>query len=254
MAEFPTLGDNCSWKDCNDLDFLPIVCNFCKKNYCKVHFLPETHSCSHYKNVQADVCKKTEERYYCHVPNCDKWELAPVLCNFCSKQVCLSHRYQDSHNCEKLAEKQKLMPATKQHVSNIIKESQITVKKPRKKLSLSAQKTAAKVQLMKLKMKSVGQPGLPDTERIYFLVNPPQESGKSGVGCYVSKNWSLGKIIDSLADSTKTVNENNVSTARKLRLYRNGEMLSQSLDTPLSSLVDTEAVLNGDTIDLDYQT
>ena len=50
----------------------------------------------------------------------------------------------------------------------------VTTKKPRKKLSLAAQKTAAKVQLMKLKMKSVGQGGLPEGERVYFLVHPPQ--------------------------------------------------------------------------------
>ena len=40
-------------------------------------------------------------------------------------------------------------------------------KKPR---SLKAQKTAAKVQLMKLKMKSNGDKSVPQTERVYFLV------------------------------------------------------------------------------------
>eukprot|EP00088_Acartia_fossae_P056762 TRINITY_DN6611_c0_g1_i10.p1 TRINITY_DN6611_c0_g1~~TRINITY_DN6611_c0_g1_i10.p1 ORF type:complete len:270 (-),score=29.14 TRINITY_DN6611_c0_g1_i10:447-1214(-) len=255
MAEFPTLGKNCAWKDCNDLDFLPIICQNCKENYCKLHFLPETHECPEYKNVQTENTEKTKVRYKCHKETCSNWEYAPVICNYCSKQVCLSCRHQESHDCEKLPAKQKLMPATKEHVSNIIKENKtVTTKKPRKKLSLAAQKTAAKVQLMKLKMKSVGQGGLPEGERVYFLVHPPQESSRPAQGCFVSRNWSLGKTIDSLADATKTVNQNNVTAARKLRLFRNGDMLSCPLDTPISNLLESEQLLNGDTLDLDYET
>jgi len=254
MAELPSLGENCSWEECKDLDFLPIVCQFCKQKFCKLHFLPTDHACEKLLDVKAVNLSKTEVRYNCHLESCTKWELAPVLCPNCQKQVCLTHRHQDSHACEKLAAKQPIMAATKQHVSNIIQENKVAAKRPRKKMSLSAQKTAAKVQLMKLKMKSVGQTSLPEAERIYFLVHPPQESGKASQGCFVSKNWSLGKIIDSLADSTKTVNENNVTSARKLRLFRNGDMLSFPLDTTLNNLLEAESILNGDSIDLDYET
>jgi predicted nucleic acid binding AN1-type Zn finger protein len=254
MAEFTNVGANCEWKECKDLDFLPIICQFCKHNFCKLHFLPANHACEKLQDVKAENLGKTEVRYNCHVENCSKWELAPVLCPFCQKQVCLTHRYQDSHACEKLGAKQQIMPATKQHVSNIIKENKVGERKPRKNLSLSAQKTAAKVQLMKLKLKSVGQTSLPEAERIYFLVHPPQETGKPGQGCFVSKNWSIGKIIDSLADSTKTVNENNITFARKLRIFRNGDMLGCTLDTTLDSLIESESILNGDTLDLDYES
>jgi len=254
MVDLPTLGEYCQWKECKALDFLPIVCQFCKKNFCKLHFLPTDHACEKLQDVKAENLTKTEVRYYCHLESCSKWELAPVLCPFCLKQVCLTHRHQDSHACEKLGAKKQIMPATKQHVANIIKENKVPERKPRKKLSLAAQKTAAKVQLMKLKMKSVGQSSLPEGERIYFLVHPPQETGKAAQGCFVSKNWSIGKIIDSLADSTKTVNKNNVTSARKLRIFRNGEILGCPLDTPLNTMLESEAVLNGDTLDLDYES
>lgn len=65
------------------------------------------------------------------------------------------------------------MVTTRALVENILSSadqqgtSQPAVKKPR---SVKAQKIAAKVQLMKLKMKSKGDNSLPQTERVYFLV------------------------------------------------------------------------------------
>jgi hypothetical protein len=87
---------------------------------------------------------------------------------------------------------------------------------------LAAQKTAAKVQLMKLKMKSLGDSGLPETERLYFLVLPPGAAagGGGGVACFVSSRWSLGKVVDTLAQLTKTPNLNNQTKARKLTIFR----------------------------------
>jgi hypothetical protein len=86
---------------------------------------------------------------------------------------------------------------------------------------LAAQKTAAKVQLMKLKMKSAGDSGLPETERLYFLVLPPgAAAGGGGVACFVSSRWSLGKVVDTLAQFTKTPNLNNQAKAKKLTIFR----------------------------------
>ena len=67
-----------------------------------------------------------------------------------------------------------------------MKEKPVTGKK---KLSKSAQKTAAKVQLMKLKMKSRGQTSLPEDERVYFLVEPPKVRSK-----FLFRNTSSFKL------------------------------------------------------------
>ena len=78
-------------------------------------------------------------------------------------------RHQQDHNCSQYTPPQQSMVATKAVVREILSKS--AEQKPPKKLrSLKAQKTAAKVQLMKLKMKSTGDKCLPQEERIYFLV------------------------------------------------------------------------------------
>ena len=58
---------------------------------------------------------------------------------------------------------------TKAVVKEILAKSS-EQKTPKKLRSVKAQKTAAKVQLMKLKMKSLGDKSLPQEERVYFLV------------------------------------------------------------------------------------
>merc|ERR1712126_575036 len=114
--------------------------------------------------------------------------------------ICLSHRHPQDHNCPNYTVPEKSMTATKALVSEILAKSEIQQPSAPKKLrSLKAQKTAAKVQLMKLKMKSNGDKTLPQTERIYFLVTPPKSSGKSASGVWVSSGWVMGRVVDSIA-------------------------------------------------------
>ena len=72
---------------------------------------------------------------------------------------------------------------------------------------------------MKLKMKSVGLTSLPEAERAYFLVQPPRGEAAS-LGCFISHRWTLGKVVDSLAELTKTPNKNNQTGAKKLAIFR----------------------------------
>ena len=53
------------------------------------------------------------EKYFCSVAGCKKSELAPVQCNFCSVQICLSHRHQQDHHCPQYSPPEKTMTATK---------------------------------------------------------------------------------------------------------------------------------------------
>jgi len=252
MAEFPDLGEHCSWTECKELDFLPIVCHFCGKHFCKLHFLPEQHKCEKSIDKRTESLGKTEERYKCTMDKCKNWELVPLSCIACKIQVCLSHRHQDSHHCSQLKPNLERMAATKEHVKNILNKK-VEPKKQRAR-SKAAQKTAAKVQLMKLKMKSQGQTSLPEGERVYFLVQPPQSCKKPAMGCFVCKNWSLGKTIDALADLTGTKNRNNVPDAPKLRLFRGeDERVAGDLDVKLAMLLSSEALFNGDSICLEYE-
>ena len=85
--------------------------------------------------------------------------------------IFLCGRHQQDHDCPKLVPPQKSMTATKAVVDEILSSAPAPPKTEKKARSVKAQKTAAKVQLMKLKMKSIGDKSLPQEERIYFLVS-----------------------------------------------------------------------------------
>ena len=93
-------------------------------------------------------------------------------------------RYQQDHGCPKYVAPVKTMTATKAVVDKILSNGPGRLElvfswlriflsgasEPKKIRSVKAQKTAAKVQLMKLKMKSSGNKTLPQEERTYFMV------------------------------------------------------------------------------------
>jgi len=253
--ELPTLGKNCMREDCNDLDFLPIKCQYCGDYFCAKHFLPVDHFCKSYDTSSKPTVSAKIEKYFCTVPGCNKSELAPVSCNYCFIVICLSHRHQQDHNCSQYTPPQQSMVATKAVVREILSKS--AEQKPPKKLrSLKAQKTAAKVQLMKLKMKSTGDKCLPQEERIYFLVIPPKKTGKfpGGTGVWVSNKWVMGKIVDSIADSLSVPNFNNSGDRERLKLFRgvDGVSVCEDMSAPVKNVLDSEELFNGDKVILEY--
>jgi len=168
--------------------------------------------------------------------------------------VCLSHRHQSEHSCSKLVTPVHSMSQTKAKVVEILSSQPVAPVKPKKLRSVKAQKTAAKVQLMKLKMKSTGDNSLPQTERIYFLVTPPKESGKSPSGVWVSNRWVMGRVVDSLAVSLGVKNENNVVGKDRIKLFRaaDGKSICEDMSEGLEGLVTKEELFNGDSVILEY--
>jgi len=218
MAELPSLGKYCFLSVCNQLDFLPILCQYCKQFFCKEHFVPDVHGCDKIQtNSNTSESKTVPQRYECSLPTCTKAELAPVHCPECNVMVCLSHRHQSDHNCSKMVKPTYSMVETKAKVNQILSSNVIVNPKPKKLRSVKAQKTAAKVQLMKLKMKSVGNKSLPQEERIYFLVTPPKRSGKQPLGVWVSDKWVMGKVVDCIAEALSIENENNTREDKKIK-------------------------------------
>merc|ERR1712062_833044 len=113
------------------------------------------------------------------------------------------------------------------------------------------QKMAAKVQLMKLKMKAQGSKSIPMEERIYFGIKTLNKDMKP---VFVSIKWSLGKVLDSVASLIGLENKNNVSGAAKLKLFKSidGRVPANELDIGLSDLLKSEELFNGDTLIIDY--
>jgi len=253
MAEL-LLGQHCSLDICQQLDFLPITCQYCKKLYCKEHFLPISHQCPAPPPDKKDVSGAPPSRYPCSVEGCGKAELAPVFCPDCGIMICLAHRHQSDHNCSEFVPVKKIMTATKSLVENIVKDNKPVVRRSDTKVrSLKAQKMAAKVQLMKLKMKSTGDSGLPQGEKLYLLVTPPGGSVE-GKGVWVSNTWVMGRVVDSIASLLSLENHNNIAGADKLKIFRrvDGVSLCEDMSEVVGVLVGREELYNGDTVVMEY--
>ena len=114
---------------------------------------------------------------------------------------------------------------------------------------------AAKVQLMKLKMRAKGVQSLPQDERVYLKVLLPRESHKGQSSeVFVSKLWSMGRVVDAVAELSKVPNKNNVSGAAKLRLFRfqDGLHLTEDFEKTVAAFVEAEELFNGDSVILEY--
>ncbi|XP_076449454.1 AN1-type zinc finger protein 1-like [Babylonia areolata] len=218
MAELPHIGKHCYVESCNQLDFLPFDCDGCGNTFCLQHKGKDDHQCDKHLLQTASVDYKGPKGFSCSVKECSHRELTPVACEHCHLNFCLSHRHQQDHQCTELKTSAVPNEQTAQHVANILAGRQPpAARKPLK--SLKARQTAARVALMKLKGKAAGDKGIPDTERIYFTVALPLASKLPPRALFFSKRWTVGRVIDSIADSAGLHNPNNTGAAQKLRLF-----------------------------------
>lgn len=134
--ELPSIGSHCSDPFCRQLDFLPIKCDACEKQFCKNHIRYEDHKCesAYKKDVQVPVCplcnkpvpvprgevadikvgehidrdcqsdpaKKHRKAYSnrCSAVKCKQKELMPIVCPKCKLNFCLRHRHPQDHDCK----------------------------------------------------------------------------------------------------------------------------------------------------------
>lgn len=269
MAELLNVGKHCDLKGCNQLDFLPVKCSHCKNIFCKEHFNYLNHNCKSWNAVSENNPTNISnvQRFSCKFVGCEKLEETPIVCPKCHENFCMLHRLEKDHECGFV--KPEHMPKTAELVTQIVEKRQQEnksdinqVKKP-KVLSAKAQKTAAKVQLMKLKQNSAGHKNIPMNDRAYFRVYLPvcKTSTIKGLektkGVFVSKSWCLGKVLDIISDLCGVENKNNSGgdNTKKLRLFKhsNGELLTiDNFNIVLEDLLKSEEVLNGDTLILEY--
>ncbi|CAG5134576.1 unnamed protein product [Candidula unifasciata] len=231
--ELPHLGKNCSFPSCNQLDFLPFQCDGCGQTFCLQHRSRDQHTCI--VEPERIPTSHASEKYSCSVPYCEKEELAQIVCHHCGLNVCLSHRLQEDHNCIKLPPKRPNVSKTSEHVQQLLAQKEI---KPRTKpTNPKAIQMAAKVALMKLKGKAVGDQGIPQDERVYFNVVLPLESKKSSLPLFFSKVWTIGKIVDVIAERASLPNSNNTGAVQKLRLFHGDLGTKLPTDRQLSELM-----------------
>ncbi|KAM8881690.1 AN1-type zinc finger protein 1 [Synchiropus picturatus] len=251
MAELD-IGKHCKIESCRQKDFLPFVCDCCSGVFCLEHRSRDAHSCAEEPLKKEFQPNGGSTSYRCSFEECKDKSVLPVICPECEKHFCLAHRHQDEHKCEKLVAPQPRMAATRALVQKIVESKDGSKSKGRKGAKNSA--TAAKVALMKLKLHAAGDKGLPQSERTYFQVYLPKDSKETSQSMFFCSKWSVGKVVDYAATLASLKNNNNVLTAKKLRLCHpeTGEVFRMD-DTLLSLLACAESPLfNGGNVILEY--
>jgi len=134
MADFTDLGAHCSDPYCNQVDFLPFRCDCCRQTFCLIHFQYKSHNCPKASNkdqraavcpicqkmfaivgdstddnistlwekhLRSDCTGQAPQKRKCPASGCKEklTESSTYHCEKCGQDVCMKHRYEDSHSC-----------------------------------------------------------------------------------------------------------------------------------------------------------
>ncbi|XP_065560996.1 AN1-type zinc finger protein 1-like [Artemia franciscana] len=238
MAELPDLGKHCGLGSCKQIDFLPILCNFCQTYFCKEHIFTDDHLCKAVNSSAPKVLGKIGT-HECSFPNCCHRDVSRLECPGCSKHFCLTHRFPDTHSCISYVPPKEYMPETSKLVRKI-QEKAVQLSRP---MVGKSSKMSAKVQLMKIKQKAIGLNNIPQEEKVFFLV----KSEKGDIPVFVSKYWSVGKAVDSIASLCNVVNNNHKLNVPKLCLFKEDTNLYDRTGAKIMELVESEFSHSGST-------
>ncbi|XP_039255569.2 AN1-type zinc finger protein 1-like [Styela clava] len=247
MAEL-NIGKQCSLLQCQRLDFLPFECDGCSQIFCLDHKGRTAHSCSdvNYIKEGSSLTRVTPLRSYsCSLEECNQSDLVQVECNLCGKHFCLKHRLPEDHKCHQLKSEphRKAGMQTFQTSSTNPKKS-VCDNSKKKSVSKKNQKLSAKVALMKLKQKSVGDKNIPMEKRIYFHVYTPK--GERYI--FVDGEWTFGKLIDYLCKTEKIINTNNVSLENRFGLLNMDTEQSLPFSSTINDAISHEIIYSGSSL------
>ncbi|KAI0397782.1 AN1-like zinc finger protein [Xylariaceae sp. FL0594] len=244
------VGEHCKLEYCNQLDFLPFLCQSCKKTFCLDHRTEDAHRCV---NKGAWAARRREAQLArpaagegrrmrdlvsqkpCAATDCKTaigTSLVPgVHCANCNHDYCLKHRLREEHDCqskipigarpgEAAAEKTRSALARLRAWGSAKKE-QATRSLPKAKPSSTAARLVA---VNNLKRTAKGDAKLPPEKRVYLYVEAEAETtrAKNYKGeFFYSKDWVIGRVLDTAAKSLQIENVNNQSSAErdKLRVF-----------------------------------
>lgn len=213
MAELPGLGDHCSLKFCQTLDFLPIKCDLCSLKFCKEHFSYDSHFCVKYKELNQINSSSSSNsvapiisRYTCSLDGCKTKELVAIVCDKCKLNFCVQHRLQIDHECKFDSALSANQAKTGQRSNEFKFELKTNVSEKNTNL-------AAKLVLMKLKQTADGPPGLPEEAKFYCFI----EYQNIKKPFFLSNKWPIGRCEEFLCQKLNIKQKNDLS----LRLENN---------------------------------
>jgi predicted nucleic acid binding AN1-type Zn finger protein len=273
------VGKHCQLSYCNQLDFLPFLCQSCGKTFCLDHRTESSHQCANpgawaERRRQAQMARHSagENRTMrdlvsqkpCADPACKMTigtSLVPgVHCQSCNRDYCLKHRLKEDHNCTNLvpigarvrtednvsaADRAKSALEKLRLWGSKQKESASRVL-PKPKPSTAAARIVA---VNNLRKTAKGDEKLPEAKRVYLYVEAEAETAKAKFPkgqFFYSKDWVIGRVLDAAAKSLQVQNINNKSTDErdKLRVFHvEGGRLLEFNEKAGSSLVSGNTVV-----------
>nr|XP_022902171.1 AN1-type zinc finger protein 1-like [Onthophagus taurus] len=251
--EFPSVGKQCDSSDCKQLDFLPLTCK-CGHRFCPEHFKIHLETCETNVSNVVDELTRIKDVYQCSQIGCNKTSLVKFFCEKCNKNFCIEHRHIEcSYDLGKAEEFRNKNEEVKKQFENakILVNKQIDENIAKAKLK---GKNTQKIQLMRLKGKAVGLNSIPSVDRVYFNITHPKITPEKTTAIFVSKTWTLGRVIDAIADEIKITNKNNQANVLKLRLFKKetGETVSSIMSKKLEDLLKADEIVDGEELLIEY--
>ncbi|CUM51331.1 uncharacterized protein AC631_02227 [Debaryomyces fabryi] len=211
------IGKQCH--KCQQVDFLPFHCEYCKFTYCSNHRSLDSHQCP----VKPQEKTRSSQQYDATAASLfpdrekDKIKLENSINNATPKATNILGRNGAQGNViakfAKFLRLQKNKKSTDDKVMGLFKKKSVP----------SARTKVADMAILRREAK--GDTKVSDTDKIYLwclYINPKQVSDnaeedifsnidvhKEKRAVWVSKQWSVGRALDSIADNLSIVNINN---------------------------------------------
>ncbi|KAK6462152.1 hypothetical protein DFJ63DRAFT_144521 [Scheffersomyces coipomensis] len=262
------LGKNCSF--CSQLDFLPFQCEFCNEIFCSDHRNVEIHKCkgldkfnNQYSRSPSPPSNLPSSKTLFPDREAHKRQIDAALATSGNKPTSIFEKAAASAQTQfRVGDVAKTTP-------NAFKKLQRFLQLQRSKSSLlkskSSKSASAKIADISLLKKSAkGDSKIPISDRIYiwclFLNHSKNNTSdeedqqfknikieKERKPIFVSKNWVVGRALDSIANELHIPNINNstVDINEKLNIFK----LNESQDEPIvvkNNLKTLQAFKNGD--------
>lgn len=231
------LGKNCHF--CHRLDFLPFHCEFCNGTFCSAHRTLDIHNCTGRPQKKTSVSGGNSQIY-------DGPTAASLFPDRTKHQKSLDALLEKGP-IKPRANSTPLMKLTKfLHLQRLKRESK---KKPLSIFGkLSAKTPSPTVEVAKIKKTAKGPNSVNASDRVYvwtLFVNRNEEDfgeiseENERKALWVLKAWSVGRALDSIAETMNIMNHNNATQQNENRL----NLFKVEKDTPVA--LTASAKVNG---------
>lgn len=248
-ADLESIGRNCQYEYCRQLDFLPFRCESCRGTFCSDHRTETAHKCTHPgewarrkralnqtpdraigagRTVKSTVYNSDQ----CSHPQCKTLVNTPtsvgVHCDKCNRNYCLQHRLREGHDCANLIPLGARVGTAKDNGATIrsmfsklrgLGNNIQAPKTPKISLPASIQSRrttggSAITQLNEIKRTAKGEASVPTDKRIYLHVvgttdKPTANDEPPSGNFWFDNRWKVGRVLDDAARKLKVENLNN---------------------------------------------